>query len=194
MEVRWIVSSMATGTAKNGVVGRVGMAVSAGAILLTVFDWEERVIAGWQVGGYPAGRRVTSRAGRWPSCTGVVRVRRAVETGGVAGVAARRRPRKNIVDVTLIATDVDMGACQRKWRAVMVEGRPRPGRRRMARCAGRGEACRGMIGTVRPVVIRLMTADAGCRHARIVALGVTQRALQRGVRACQRERCAVVIE
>ena len=170
------------------------MAGRAHAVRISMAEREEGVIARRQIRRRPPRRRMACCASCWPTRCRVIGVRGAGVVRLVTGVAVRRCTGKDIIDMALVAGDIDMGPGERERRVVVIECRPCPRCRGMACRAGCRKAGRGMSGIGGAVVIRLVAADTGSRQGRIVAVRVALRALQTGVGTGEWERRVVVIE
>ena len=116
----------------------------------------------------------------------IVGIVTAVTTGALEdGVVIR-------VDVAGGANVIRVAVTGWKWRVLgVIERRTRPGTRVMAVLASSREELRlrRMAGVCAGVVIRLVTADAGCRQSRVVVVYVAVCAFARRhhVRSGQRE-------
>jgi hypothetical protein len=111
------------------------------------------------------GRRVVAggTVGR-ESCRDMIRICQALIKSRVAGVAVPRSSCELIVDMTQAALHGGMCTRQRKPGRSVVESRPRPSRRVVARCALLGESRLRMIRIGRAVVVRQMTRYARSRQ------------------------------
>lgn len=131
---------------------------------------------------------MTRRAEGREACGDVVRIVRFFEIGDMTTGAIGWSTGKFAVQMALIATDADMGACQGKRRSrVVIKRSSRPGSRVMTGVA----CCRKPGGSVRRIVrsrkIFLMAGTA--RHCRqsVIVVRVALSAVERGMHAGQRK-------
>jgi len=114
----------------------------------------------------------------------VIGLRSALVVVQVAGHAGRVRQVVVVIDVALRTLQRRVRTGQRETGAVMVESRIQPRSSGMTLFARLREALLRMIGIGRVLEVSQVTIDAGCIGARqtVVAVRVTERALQRRVR------------
>ena len=126
----------------------------------------------------------------------VIRIRGPLVIVQMAGHATRVRAvqRVVVVDVALRALQGRMRAGQRESGSRVIEGRSIPGRRIVALRAGLREIRLHVIRLGRTLEILQVAGHAGRAGQIVVAVHVTLRALNGGVRAGERESGVVVIE
>lgn len=166
--------------------------------------------------------RAWQRSMRSSQCeagTGVIKGRAAPRHGAVALLAGLRERRLHMigigralvilqvtgnaggigqlvvsVDMTLRALQRGVPAGQRESGAGVIKGRSAPGSRGMTGFAGGWETYLHMVGVGGAVVILHVTGGARSTRQAVIPANMAQRALQRGMRAGQREPGVGVIE
>lgn len=176
-----------------GVVGRVRVAfvasvplapVLAGIDRETVVERRSVPIRG-VVAGLATGRETGGA---------VIRVRDGVVFVAVARVAACGRAAEGIVDVTVRAGDVLVGAGQRERGRAVIELRSVPLRGAVAKAAVLRKSRGRVIWTRSSVVVIQVAGTARRAEAGELAVGVTRVARHRCVRPGERKSCGGVIE
>jgi len=189
-----------------GDASRVGAGQIVIAVHVALLALHRRVRAGQrEAGGRVIERRGAPRRGVVALLAGggeaglhVVRIRRFVEIRLMAGHASCIGAGQVVVvvDVALLALHRRVRTGQREARCRMVKGSARPRRGVVALLARGGEPRLHVVGVGRIVEVRLMAGNASRVGAGqiVVVVNVALRALQRGVRAGQREAGRRVIE
>jgi len=137
---------------------------------------------------------VAGGTGGGPASGGVIRIRGAVEVGGVAGVARSGCSGKDIIDVAFNTIDRCVRAGEREGRVVVVKGGASPRGSSVAGIAGCREARGRVIWIGRAVPVGLMASIARGRQCCVVVAGVALRTCQGGMCASKRKCGVVVIE
>lgn len=117
----------------------------------------------------------------------MVWIRRCAVILHVATGAVRTGSVEIAIEVTGSAFQLCVGAGQGELRRVVIEGGRRPGCRRMARLAGSGYSCRGVVRIPGAVVVLGVATEAISAGSLEFAAEVTCGAFQGRVRAGQRE-------
>ena len=102
------------------------MAGSAHAVSVAMVEREEGVVTRRQRGGNPRGGGVARGAGGGPTRSNMIGICGAGKVCLVARVTIGWRSGKHVIDVALIAPDVDVCPGEREGCVVVVEGRPGP--------------------------------------------------------------------
>lgn len=140
-----------------------------------------------ELGAVPCGCRVTGLAGGWKPGRHVTRVRGLIEIVLVTTDAGRRSAGILAVDVALSTLHRLVSAGQSEAGACMIERRRLPLGRCVTRLASRREARNQVVRVFRVVEISLVTRNTIGGQPLVDTVGVTLRALHRGVRPCQRK-------
>ena len=145
-------------------------------------------------GGLETGCGVTDRAVLREPGRNMVGILGTIVIRLVAGEALGGSTRKNIVDVTLTAFDVDVSAGQRERALAVVEnGSEETGSGVTGRAIGR-KAGRRVVGIRGGVVVRLMASDACRRRPRKPVVCMALVAGKRRMHSSQRKAGRTVIE
>ncbi len=142
----------------------------------------------------PGSRGMTRLAILTEVARDVIWIRRAIEIRAVALVAIRIHQLVIPVRMARLARGRKVRPCQREFCGAMVEGRGLPRRRGMARLAVLAEVAGNVVRIRRAGEIRAVTLIAIRKHQRIVVVDVARLALDRGMRARQREFRSTVVE
>ena len=184
---------------ENRVVVRIRVASGANAVGVSVVHWEPRVIERCAEPVRRNPRCMARCAGCREAGRSMIRIRRPVVIGGMAGVAIRRRSRKYAVDVAQITRHCRVWPLQWKRRVVVIERCIEPRRGRVAHGAirriGRCDVIRN-TSTQRccAVVIGRMAAIATCGQSARVVVRVAAGARDGRVGARERERGSAMVE
>jgi len=130
----------------------------------------------------------------WKSSLGMVRIRSAVEVFLMASHAGCRRSCILVVGVALDAGQGCVVSGQCKTGFAVIEGCALPTGGAVAGRAVLREPCGGMIRVLGVVEIRQVAGHALCGSSREDVVHVALRAVDGGVRACQRELRLAVVE
>jgi hypothetical protein len=142
----------------------------------------------------PGNGRVARVAGGGKSGLHVVRVGRALVVLHVARGASARGQAIVAVDVALCALQGSVRSSKSESRAGMVESGSGPGSRAVTALASLRERSLHMVRIGGALVVLHVAGDAGCSGQVVIAIHMTLRALQRGVRAGEREAHRVVVK
>jgi len=182
-EIRLVAAVASRG---QGCVVAIRVATRAGNGGMSAGQRETRVVV-IECRGSPGRRVMACGARRWKARSDVIGVRGPCVIGLMARVAIGGHRCVVVIGVAGCTGNRDMSACERERRSRMIEGSPGPGRRVMARGAGRGKASGNMGRRIGRCKIRLVAAIARGGHRCVIVIGVARRAGYSGMRASQRE-------
>lgn len=191
---RGFVVRMARQAGEDLVVRWIHVAVVAGGPFAGVLAGVNRETCVSKSGAEPA-RGVVARGARGGETRGdVIGIRHAGEILLVARIAGGGRALIYAGDVTVTAGHRGVLTGQRKRSQIVIVRRRNPSRGAVTHRTGGGEGRRSVIGIRRGIEVGQVTGDAGRIEPRIFSAGMAARAVQRNVRAGQREQRARMVE
>lgn len=124
----------------------------------------------------------------------MIGILRGVKLIPMARHTIRRLSGKHIIRMTIPALPVAMRSRERELGLIVIEQRPGPSRRRVARLTCRRESCRGVIGIRRGSVFRLVAGGALCWCGLEHLVAMTRKARCGNVGSRERESRQLMLE